>query len=272
MSINKKGIERYSLGKKILIGRRDNDTLFWLKTDKYYRNPKTDKLNVLEAGKAWIDEESNTLILDFPASDEAVIQKLAKEFLQGTDYIAYYGRTDYYVQLSECSRQRPIKKNDEPAGYIDHDYVLANIEGYILNKDTFLRKNVETGELFYVKFTDYSMNDIENDKFGWIKSAKQFFSISSDEDLLYELGEFKNESCGNAWIDKKNDVVVLGPIYEQRPEASDTHFDNRIYSYLGLYSEWNQTQRWIDIESGMRSNPIDFKFRYFYMLYKCING
>jgi len=280
MKKNEDTIRRYGLGEKMLIGYRDDHTLFWLKTDKNYWNPKTDKLNVLEAGKAWIDEKSDTTILDFPTSDEVEIHNLEKEFLQDIEWTTHYKESDYYVQLAECTRNSPEKTKIEPTDYIDHKYDLPEyMEGYVLNDYTYLRKNIETGKLYYLKFSEFSEKDFENDRFGWIKAAREYFSfptdeeeehfsLLSDEKLLFELSGFYKESNGYAWIDEKNDVLVLGPINHQSIEISDNYYWDRLSSYSGLYSEWNQTQSWIDIESGLNKNPFNYRVRYFHMLEK----
>ena len=267
--MKKEGISRYYLGEKLLIGYRDDNTLFWLRTDKDYWDPKSDALNVLEAGKAWIDEKSDTTILDFPITDGVEIQGLSKEFIQSSGRMSHYKESDYYVQLSECLRHRRINTEIETIDDVDHDYELPeHIDGYILDEDTFLRRDNETRKLYYIKFTEFSENDIENDRFGWVKAAREFFSISSDEKLLSELKCFRKESYGDAWVDEKNDVVVLGPVYEQEPEVLDNYFADRVCSYLGLYSEWNQTQSWIDIESAIKSNPFNYRVNYFHLLEK----
>lgn len=271
----KDGISRYHLGEKLLIGYRDDHTLFWLRNDKDYWDPKTDELKVLDAGKAWIDKKSDTTILDFPITDDDEIHRLKNEYIKrnSNDWILHYRETDYYVQLTECSRFNPMKNRTQSKYYsyanIDHDYELpAYMEGYILDEDIFLRKNNQTGDLYYIKFTEFSKNDIENDRFGWVKAAREFFSISSDEELLSELECYRKESYGNAWIDEKNDVVVLGPVYEQKPEILDNYFADRICTYSSIYSEWNKTKSWTDVESGLKSNPFNWKVEYFFLTEK----
>lgn len=271
MKNKNEGISRYHLGERLLIGYRNDHSLFWLRTDKDYWKPKKDELNVLEAGKTWIDKKSDTTVLDFPITDEAEMHRLQNEFIQGNgnDWIFDYKETDYYVNLAECLRSGPEKPEEPPCEWIDPDYELPDhIDGYILDGNTFLRKNNETGELYYIKFTEFSDKDIENDRFGWIKAAKEFFSISSDEELLYELKGFRKESYGNAWIDEVRNVVVLGPVHEQRPEFLDNYYHNRIISYSALYVGWNKTKYWTDIESGLKRNPFDYKVNFFYMLDK----
>jgi len=302
MHDKKKEFSRYYLGEKILIGHRDNHTLFWLKTDKNnwepgneekywqpgneYRDDRTlywinnenywesdkSEFNVLEAGKAWIDEKTDTTILDFPTSDKVEINNLKKEFLQSSGWISHYKESNFYVQLSECSRNSPEKTKKGPINYIDDDYELPeHLEGYVLNENTFLIKNYETGELHYLKFSEFSENDFENDRFGWIKSAREYFAFPSDEELMSRLEWFRKESYGEAWIDGKNNVLVLGPVNKQEIEALDHNYDERISSYLGLYSEWDQTKIWIDIESGFNRNPFDYKLNYFYLLEKYVD-
>jgi len=290
---------RYYFGEKMLIGYRNDNTLFWLKTDKNnwepdvgYRNdlilywlnsenylePNKREFNVLEAGKAWIDKKTDTTILDFPTSDEDEIHNLKKEFHQSSGLITQYKETDYYVLLGDCLPNRPIKidcqLNDAITDFIDPDYELPeHMEGYVLNEDTFLRKNNETGKLCYIKFNEFTKNDFENDRFGWIKAAREYISsecstFPSDEDLYSELKCYRKESYGDAWIDEKNDVLVLGPIKDQRIDILDNNFYDRMCSYLGIYSEWNRTRGWIDIESGLNKNPFNFKVHYFRMLEK----
>jgi hypothetical protein len=264
---------RYYFGEKMLIGYRNDNTLYWLKTDKDYWKPDKGELNVLVAGKARIDEKSDTTILDFPTSDEVEIHNLEKEFLQSSGLITQYKETNYYVLLGDCLPNKPIiidcQLTDAITDFIDPDYELPeNMEGYVLNEDTFLRKNNETGKLYYLKFNDVTKNDFDNDRFGWIKAARAYFSYPSDEELLFELRGFRKESYGDAWIDENNDVLVLGPIYDQRIEILDNYFHDRMCSYLGIYSEWDQTQGWIDIESGLNKNPFDYKVNYFRMLEK----
>jgi len=269
MSEKKKGISRYRLGEKILIGYRNDDSLFWLRDENNNFNPEDDKLNVVEAGRAWVDEKSNTTVLDFPITDEEKVNQLANEFLRGNDCLNPYIESDYYVQLANCERRLPIQPEHQEIEYIDHDYDLPeDIEGYILNEDTFVRKDTKTEKIFYVKFLKFTMNDFENDRFGWVKAARRYYSCTSDEELLSELEGFRKESYGEAWIDQENDVLVLGTVVEQEPEILDNYFADRIFTYLGTYSIWNQTRYWIDIESGTKNNPFDYKTRYFYALEK----
>jgi hypothetical protein len=299
---------RYYFGEKMLIGYRNDNTLFWLKTDKNnwepdirekywepgneyrddrtlywlnnenYMEPDKGEFNVLEAGKAWIDEKTDTTILDFPTSDEDEIHNLKKEFYQSSGLITQYKETDYYVLLGDCLPNRPIKIDcqltDAITDFIVPDYELPeNMEGYVLNEDTFLRKNNETGKLCYIKFNEFTKNDFDNDRFGWIKAAREYYSSEyytapSDEEIMSNLKCFKKESYGDAWIDEKNDVLVLGPIKDQRIDILDNNFYDRMCSYLGIYSEWNRTQGWIDIESGLNKNPYNFKVNYFRVLEK----
>ena len=275
MSNNKEQISRYHLGEKLLIGYRDDHTLFWLITDKDYWNPKTDQLKVLEGGIAWIDKKYDTTILDFPVLDNVEIHRLENEFIQSNDVISHYKESDYFVRLSECPRFSPMKPKDDSIhfsyGHIGKDYKLPeHFEGYVLNEETFLRKDCKTGKLGYLKFSEFTVDDIINDRFGWIRAARQYFSISSDEYLIDDLQWFLKESYGDAWINEQNDVIVLGPICGQRVEVADNYFTNRICTYLEHYSEWNQTKHWIDIESGLKRNPFDYRVNYFYMLEKCI--
>ena len=287
---------RYYLGENTLIGYRDDRTLYWLKTDKnnlepdtgyrdnltlfwfkgirYYWETDKGELNVLEAGKAWIDKKSNTTILDFPTSDEVEIHNLKKDFLQSSGWISHYKASDYYVQLSECSQNSPEKTEKVPVDFIVSDIELPeHLEGYILNDFTFLIKNKETGKFYYFKFNNFSKNDFENDRFGWIKAAREYISSKystapSDEEIMSYLKCFKKESYGDAWIDEKKNVLVFGPIYDQRIEIRDNYFWDRISTFLGKYSEWNQTQSWIDSESGLNKNPFNYKVNNFYQLEK----
>ena len=237
MSDKKKGISRYRLGERILIGYRDDDTIFWIKTDEDYWNTGKNNLNVLEAGKAWIDKKSDTTILDFPTTDGYELQKISNDFLGGSDWLTPYKETDYYVNLMECLRSIPEKPDDPPCEWIDPYYELPeHIDGYILDKNTFLRRNNETGKLYYIKVTEFSENDIENDRFGWVKAARKFLSVASDEELLSDLKGFMKESYGDAWIDENNDVVVLGPVHEQEPEIIDNFYVDRLSTYYVLYS------------------------------------
>lgn len=270
MNKNEETISRCYLGENTLIGYRDDHTLFWLRTDQNYWKPDKGEFNVLEAGEAWINEKTNTTILDFPILDEVEINNLKQEFVQGDDGLSHYGETDYYVQLTNCLRNSPIKPENQSSKQIDHDYDLPeNMEGYVLNENTFLRKNIDTCELTYLKFTEFSMNDIENDSFGWIKAAREFLSFpSSDEELLTKLNGFVKQSYGDAWIDENEDVVILGPVCNQEIDFLDHYFYESIDSYLGLYSEWNQTKSWIDIESGVHKNPVNFRLNYFYLIEK----
>ena len=262
-------ISRYHLGEKLLIGYRDDQTLFWLRNDKDYWTPKKGVLNVLEAGKAWIDEKSETTILDFPIAYESEILQLKNEFIHNSNLLTPYKESDYYVSLIECLPRSPKRPYDPPCEWIDPEYDFPeHLDGYVLDEDTFLRQNNETGELYYIKFTDFSENDFEDDRFGWIKAARKFFRFDSDEDLASELKCWKKESYGNAWIDKKNDVVVLGPVKDQMIEVLDNYYADRIFSYVGLSSEWNKTKFWTDIESGLKSNPFNWKVHYFYLTEK----
>jgi hypothetical protein len=272
MSDNKKEITRYHLENKMLIGYRDDHTMFWLKTDKDYREPDKDELNVLAAGKAWIDKKSDTTILDFPTSDEAEIHNLEKEFLQSPDSIKPYAESDFYVLLDDCLPNKPILDNNQLSDcldHIDHYYDLPeNTEGFILNEDTFIRKDNEIGKLYFIKFSEFSNKDLENDRFGWIKAARKYLCFPSDEDLIPGLGFFRKESYGDAWIDEENDLLVLGPVEHQDVVALGTCYDTRVCSYLRIYSKWDQTPCWIDIESGMKSTPFDYKAYHFYILDK----
>ena len=268
----KKECHRYYLGKNILIGCKGENTFFWIKDDKEYWNPDKGKLNVLKSGKAWIDKQSDTTILDFPTSDRNEMRNSIKLFIQSSDTISRYAETDFYVQLADCIPNKPMMLNFSSSDYsdlIDHDYEIPeHQEGYVLNDNTFLRNNTKTGELYYVKFSSFTDIDFEVDRFGWVKAAREFFSFESDDDLISELKYYQKESYGKAWIDKKNDVLVLGPVDSQEIEIKDNYFDERLCSYLCLYSEWNQTNRWIDIESGITSNPFNWKVNYYYLLEK----
>ena len=77
--------------------------------------------------------------------------------------------------------------------------------------------------LLILKFSEFNKTDFEVDRFGWVKAARKFFSISSDEDLLTELKGRWKESYGDAWIDKKKEVLVLGPAQDQTIEVSDNY-------------------------------------------------
>ena len=99
------------------------------------------------------------------------------------------------------------------------------------------------------------MNDFKIDRFGWVKTARKYFSCASDAELFLDLTGYAKESTGEAWIDEKNDVLVLGPASGQTPENFDNFFFDRVLWYLGTFPKWNKTQYWIDIESGLKDNP-----------------
>jgi len=51
-------------------------------------------------------------------------------------------------------------------------------------------------------------------------------------------------------------------------EVLDNYFADRLFSYVGLSSEWNKTKFWTDIESGLKSNPFNWRVHYFYLTEK----
>ena len=260
---------RYYLGEGILIGHRDDDTMFWLKTNDIDFHSDVKELDIVEAGKAWIDEQSDTTILEFPTKDKEEFNKLANEFFQRKNRISDYIKSEFYVPLANCVRSIPIELDHKSIDYNGyHHNIPEYTEGYILNEDTFLMKNTETGEFSYTKFSKFTMNDFKVDRFGWVKTARKYYSCASDAELFLELRGYAKESTGEAWIDEKNDVLVLGPVSGQTPENFDNFFFDRVLWYLGTFPKWNQTQYWIDIESGLKDNPFDKQAIFFGILDK----
>jgi hypothetical protein len=247
-------ISKYRLGSNILIGYRSDSTLFWLRTDQDNCNLYKGPFQVVEGGKAWIDEESNLTVLDFPTKDKESLSKLKREFLQGREWLFQYPGTDYFVNLSECplnevtNIERYWPENESPY----ENEILKNFDGYIISNGIYLRKNIKTNEMYYFEFSEYTMEDVLEDRFGWIKPAREYSCIESDTELLKWLGNYQKESYGSAWIDEATGILVLGPVKEQQPEMVDNFFWGRLDEYRETYSDWKDTKYWVEIEANRK--------------------
>ena len=110
---------------------------------------------------------------------------------------------------------------------------------YLLDDYTSVRIDQKTAQLSYQQFSDYTMKDIKRRRFGWIRAHKRLYPyVSAEEQLHQHFSLYKKESYGKAWIE--NEVLVLGPIEEQPPEADDSYFIDTLEDHFNTFEPWQK--------------------------------
>lgn len=265
----KKNVEKFKksfIGNDLKIGTRPDGTMFWLRNTSKNSSDEKDFI-ALEGGSAWVDKKTDTTILSFPTKNHVVIEEMKDEFNGNPGMTLDYTGSEYYVQLSECELNKPLT-----VGRLGHigsggHYKDRKLEGtgYIIDEDTFVRKNPDDGKLFFVKYSDFTQEDYAQDRFGWISALKRLCPDKSDEELLQRLQEdFIKESYGDIWIDEENGVLVLGPVVEQPPENLDEYHGEHISKLHDSLPLWEKTKYWIEVNPSLKRTPVNGKMFYWW--------
>ena len=267
---------RFDIGvleENLLIGKREDETLFWLKTEGENHGITVEgkDVNAVEGGYAWVDKDADTLVIGYPTKDPDALLRLKAEFVEHGDSIEDFTGSVYFVQLSECGLNVPWTE-DHPVlmEYTERtDPGRMKKDCWMLDDLTFVRQDSESGELLYIKYSEYTEKEFYEDRFGWVNALRRYHSDMPDKILLDELKNgFVKESHGVAWIDKENDVLVLGPAHDIRPEMRDNFHWDGLFESHNTFSVWDQTVHWVEADSKMKRVPVNWQIHHLAMSYR----
>jgi hypothetical protein len=248
--------EKSKLGEDILIGKRIDGSMFWLKKSDV---PNEDKCEIIEGGPIRIDKEIKTTFFGFPIADPKTLYSLESEFYNHKGAAYDYTDTEFFVHLSHCQLRTSggEYKNNFNANLYHHKLK----SGYILDSDTFVLFDQNTSEPFWMKYTTYSQNDFYTDRFGWFKALKRCFPDISDDKLYSDIveNEFVKESYGDVWIEKNSDVLILGPVKFETPDLFDEYHCEHLSELNKSLPFWNETKYWLETEPQLKINPVNSK-------------
>lgn len=275
MSEMKCETQKYRIGNNILIGRREDGSLFWLKIEdeKIRFAAEGYEVTAVEGGKVIHDKGADTTILDYPTKDRDILSSIQNEYFESCDEISNYADTAYLIELSGCELHE-VTKNDcsEYEAYMkDNQHKLCHDEniGYVLDDVTFINVDQETGDLSYLQFSDFTDKACREDRFCWVEPHKRIIPEATDEEIFEQLKiGFVQETYGKAWIDKENNVLVLGPAHDIRPEIIDNYFHDRLWEHYKVLPIWDRSKYWISAESKLERTDVFWKMNFLSMQYK----